>query len=859
MIRAGLVLLVVGALLSLPLFRGPVQRPLTVFVCDTSASSVVGLEVWDGDAGPAEHALARWLREAISARLDDPAVRAGDARVLAFGAGVRQLTGELSATELGRWARFVSDTELVGTLSSVSGLDGALARAEELLAGRTRGRVVVLGDGSFSGPDPAPRLAAMAERGIELQLERPPHPLPDLALAALEVAPRVALGARARAGVEVVLEPAQGELEGQPLAADLLVDLSGPGGTKRSFKPWGEPRFLGPGPDRLVAELDLGVLQEGAWELSVALDWQDGFPLNDQQSARFMVGSKKRVLVVTTPASEAVARAYLGADAEGLAFSFIRPSEVEAELGRADLLVTWDLPLSSLPAARLVSELHAGLGWLNLGAWGHLEDPAGRDPELAALLPLQADDERTPPRRVILCVDGSGSMSGAPFDAVRRAAVELVRAAPAKDAVSLAFFTNDLGAEWEIRPALEGPLAPAAGDGRERALAEMAELMGADVPGGDTAILNVLRELLGRRRAAASVPALVILLSDGAENELDVEDPFELDAACERARGLAAEFRDANTTLAVISINVAERSTGALAAARRLLGALVSPGGELHEVGVADGAEELTDVFAREVAARLVAVGDFQLRPAGGGLARELGGLDAGVRTVARYTLAPGARPLAMAVGRERLGAELELVALASAELRGGGRVGMLACAPGSSWAPEWHRDGALLPLMRWLASERTGKGPAARREGDWLVLDGIDALVGMVGAVDAVVRGADGEGERSVVHLAPAPTTGGPVVFRGRLPRALATGQGLEVDLLDPGVPDWEEVLATLGVPGSSAGGEGDPDRPRLGGLPEVGDRAVGEGPRRRAHSGAPWALGLALVCLFAGLLKRS
>jgi len=860
LIRAGLLLLALGALLALPLFRSREDRPLTVFVLDTSASSVAGLEVWDNAPDAAIDALSKWMRGAVESELRAAPWSEGDAEVLTFAESTRLAFGRLSAGKTSRAVRFARAEELVPELGMASDLDGALQRAEESLRGQTRARLVLLGDGSYSGADPAPRLQAMAERGVSIERLSPPRHLPDLALSRLDLAARIPLGSRAVAHVEVALAPADtGAQDAAPLACDLVLKLTGPSGKTQTLRPWSEPRFLGPAPERLVSELDLGVLAEGAWQLDVSLDWRDGFPLNDRRVASFMVGSLKRVLVACSAANEPSARAFLGAKLPGLALSFVRPGELEARLGRADLLVSWDLPLSSLPAARLISEVRAGLGWLTLGAWGQFSDPAGADPELEALLPLLTDDEETPPRRVILCVDGSGSMSGAPFDAVRRAAFELVRAAPAKDDVSLAFFTNDLGAEWHIRPALEGPLAPRTVASQDRAGKEMAELMAAEVPGGDTRILDALAQLASRRRASASVPALVILLSDGAENGMDVNDPYALEESFDRARELGRQFREADTTMAVVSINVAERTPAQAAAARGLLAALVPPGGQLHEVGVEAGAGELTDVFAREVAARLVAVGDFRLSQAKGTLATELGGVAEHLNTVGRFRLAPGARLLASAVGTDVSGADLELPALAVQELRGLGRVGLLATAPSSSWAPTWTQNGSLLPLLRWLAADREDRALTARRAEDWLVLEGTAELFdeGVVpAAIQAVLRSGE---RRARLELSLAPTAGGSATYRGRLPLGWSGAPGLEVGLLDPSVAAWDEVLATLGVPLEAQMGEGAPDRPRLGSLPQAGFGAAGVSSRRLPHRAARWVLGLALLVLFAGLLKRS
>ena len=887
----GLLLLALGALLSLPRFATTSVRPLTVFLIDTSASTRVGVDTPER----LTRTLADWFTRELVERSKNEPWASGELAVVAFSGRSRIALAPLPTdTALRAVRRQGFIRKLLDESPPGSELDAALGAVEALLTGRAAARIVLLGDGSYSGANPGPRLSALAERGVVLETAAPARKLPDLALTRLDMAPRFAAGAPVVAALEVAWTPADvGPLAGAGLPVHLEVTLTGPGGVRREPWPKGEELELSAESPRWTRALNLGPLEEGAWRLDLSVDPADpasildGFAANDRLVREFTVGPAKRLWIAAAPESRARAESFFAAELPGLALSFVEPAELAELLGGArqepvDLLVTWNLALADLPAALLSSRVRSGLGWVALGSWGFLANPVGIDPNLATLLPLVLDDEGRPARKVILCVDGSGSMAGAPFDAVRRAVFELVRATPPQDEVSLTFFTNDLGAEWRIRPASTGPLALS-----EDALGiegdQLQQLLTAEVPGGDTLILGALDELSRRRRAFASVPALVILLSDGAENGLDLEEPELMMAAFDEARRLSASLAAARTELAVVSITVGERSVAQADAARNLLEALVPPGKELHEIGLAEAAQTgelggLGDIFAREVAAGMLATGDFDTLLGSGPLAAALAPRGAHLKTLGRFRVTPGSQLLALAVpatgsAPDAASAESPLPLLAVKRIAGlpgsrGGRVALLGTEPNSRWAPEWTSAASLAPLLDWLAAQTESRGPRVRRIAGGLELEGAASRLSKEDPAGTTRLAASVELEYRTststarVSLELAPGVGGEPTWRGSLPGNFPPTAAVELDFLNPDLDSGDALLATLWLAAEPEGQEGWPDRPRLGPLPRAAEgvvaRAQAAGGPLGAHRGAPWVLLAALLALFAALLKR-
>ena len=534
-------------------------------------------------------------------------------------------------------------------------------------------------DGSYRGADPAPRLAALTARGIQIERSAPPMAQPDLAVLELNVAPKYAVGQAVDIGFALGLTPSDAQTGPAYGLLEVRAEPLGQAGApQRSVQLWPSTGLfeLTPETPKVHGTLSLGALPEGAWRLTATLE-TGGLSRGQRSLVRaFVVGPRKRLVVAYNdaqhfgaPVEERIerARAFFTPFPAGFWVDLVPASRVAEVLPDADVLVTWDVPLGALPGAAIANHVQSGMGLFCLGSFGLLDAIKPADPELLRHMPMVPDERDVPARQVILCVDGSGSMEGAPFDAVRSAAIELVRAAPARDEVSLTFFTNALGALWTIRPAQVGPLATEVWS-RARQDAELEQLMNTHVPGGDTRILDAMASLLTWRRSHIGTPTLVILLSDGAENGVDISDPLQLIETLDRAKTRAAELRAANTELTVISILGGERDPQDEFAARTLLFAFVKPGEDLIEVAL-DGkstsaepgeSEALSNVFARAVAGAMVIDGGanelgrprtLALLPPDDNWAAPFVPLDGALRAMGRFRLRPGGRV-------DRVGAE---------------------------------------------------------------------------------------------------------------------------------------------------------------------------------------------------------
>ena len=863
----GFGLLFIGAWLALPRHFDPAARPLTVVLRDHSPSARIGFE----DAA----AYTAWLNE-----VTPTADRERDVRVLNFATRVEAVTGGGVGTAA------------APDLGGRSHVDGALREVQQRAAdprsdwvGRLD-RVVLISDGSFTGPSPEPRLAALAASGVALELVRPPRPLPDVALLGLDVAPRVAAGERVRVGFDVLLTPKTSsdgaDLAGaarlEPTRGLVEVEALPAGGGSSGRAPvrvlWppgpGGLFALTPEAPRTHGSVDLGALAPGAWRIRVALETA-GLARTQRSLTRTVeVGPQKRVLVVhddgASFGSEAAARreraaAFFTPAPPGFTVSHVPLGELVPALPEADLLVSWDVPLGRLPGATIAEQVDVGMGFLALGSFGQLDVTRPIDPWLVRKLPLVPDDDQVPPRRVILLVDGSGSMEGAPFEAVKRATLELVQAAPAQDEVALAFFNDRMGASWVLRPAKTGPLFRESWT-PERQADELKQMLSSNVPGGDTRILQTLMGLIGLRERTVAHPAVVILLSDGAENALDSGDPLELMVVLDDAKALAEELRALDTQLSVISIQGGARTAEEDWAARQLLSALVAPGDELIEVDLSSGAAEragLASVFAREVAGALVLDGgagptgrpldlEVELEAAAAALLP----VDARLRAQGRYRLRPGTEVVAWGMrGAAAAGPGPSDVATREPLLavrEGVGRVAVLATEPSSGWAPDWTSASGFGALLGHLATGRAGGFEAWLEEGV-LVVEASDESLAPGLTAELALPG------HAALGLALSPDPLRPGLFVAGLPAAALEAGWARVDLWAPGAGGQRRQRASLALDLGTARAELAPERPRFA-IPQPAAWAPvqGSGPH-------PWSspfLGLGLLGLFAAFLAR-
>jgi len=656
-----------------------------------------------------------WARGRL-AREARAAAEAGERfAVVAFASEVARTFGpDAPAVFLERWAGRAGapfDPGAGAGADDGSRLADALGLAEEVrrAARPARTRWVLLGDGRWTGRDPAPELAALVAGGAAFERIAPPPPArSDLALERLVLPPRVEPDAPLVARAELALEPGLDAPEGATL--DVVVENDGE--TRELSFDLAPPAAGG----AFEAPVDLGRARAGRTRVRARAHLGprgDPVPENDAASAVTVAPGDLAVGVLADPAALEAARRFFAPSGSsglpGLAFEFLPPHELALALETLDAVVSWDLPPSDLPEVPLEDFVRRGGGWLATSGFGLLTDwhPGSAERGAARLLPLVPEPRDEGPRDVVLLVDGSGSMAGAPFETVRVAAVDLIGAALVQDRVTLRFFTGGLREEHLLKE------SGAAGAREEAAR----ELLGPRVPGGETMILRSLERFAAAREAARR-PCLALLLTDGNEREATADPPARAAALLER---LAA----AGTRLVVIGVGDDPDE--------RFLRLLVRPGDEVRR---GEGLTDLRSVFRREIGAARWHEGDaLGVLPA----PAAPGSLVEGLRTGAPTALPPVRRFVAdeLRAGAELLWTSDEGEPIAAVRRVGAGRTAQLAFLPDPEWAPAWSglrgagEPAVLGPLLRWLARRPTSREPlgAAPRlawEGDELVLRGV-------------------------------------------------------------------------------------------------------------------------------------
>ncbi|HEX6886411.1 MAG TPA: vWA domain-containing protein [Planctomycetota bacterium] len=816
---AALGLLAVAAWLLLPRTpdEGPARPPLVIALADASAS-VARPRGWLG-----------WVRSELARSADEAAAAGAELAVLAFADGVATGFGP------GPPERF---------RDALAGRDGppydpalALSRgatrladaltAVELLSATPRPavRLVLLGPATYTGPSPAGAWARLAAAGVACEVRTPPRAEEsDLALLELALPARIEAGAPLVALVRGLFRPGT-----EPVAtARLVLEVEEDGPTRTRAHALALPA----GGGAFELPLALGPAGFGRTLVRARAELEgDAWPENDQVAADTLAGGARVLGVVVRPELRPVAETWLAPSGRsalaGLQFQFLLPEELPGALEDLAAVITFDLAPEALPAEALAPFVRRGGGWLALSGYGFLSGwiPGETEGELARLLPCEPRVRESPPRDVVLLVDGSGSMEGQPFETVRAAALELVAAALPSDRVSLRFFTGRL----EPEHLLKRRSASRAAD-QQAARAAARDLLALRVPSGTTYLLAALSELA---RSAGEHETLALLLTDGWERE-GLPDPLG------SARALTAALRAARVRLVVIAVGAPNLA---------LLAALAE-GPENVRAG--DTLDALRAVFHRELSGSQLAEGELALRPAPrapGSLADEV------LSAAAGQTLAPLERHVRnrLRPGAEALWESEEGEPVLALMRAGLGRTALFASRPGAPWASRYLRAGLGEPaefdgLLRWLARGPTGAaGPTARAAGRHLVLEGLSRE----GAAERRVRLVAPGREAEDLRLLPPGGPAGDV---------LATREGWLAREVPPGAylllvdePEAPVVPVAVG-PGDELAWRERACPP----APAVQARA-GVPPGRASHGLALAALALALAALFLAALAAS
>lgn len=610
-----------------------------------------------------------WLAEALSSEARAAASRGEELAVIAY------------AEEVVRWfgpdrpERFEPDSARIrGAPGRTAGSDlsAALAGMEASLDQRERAATVlrILGDGSYTGRDPAGALAAWTSAGARVEFVPLPAPeRADPALLAARTPREIEAGAPLSIAVQVELDGARVETTSLRATLTSSAGVRSVAGVVRDG----------------ASRLDLGPLSPGLTQVRLELV-AEGDPTPENNRIDLAVRARDALVIglLSSPGAVAArgAMANTWARLPGLA-TLELDDPVGAPLDAAiDALVTLDLDPRELPRAEWEGFVARGGGWLACGGHALLEALASDDRRGAAqLLPLEVDRDESRERDVLLIVDASGSMSGEAFAGVRQAAVELVASARPEDTVILRFFTDRLSDAVLLG---RGGGAPEARAHAARALIE------ARAPGGPTDVVRTLEQLVDERESSQR-DALVLLLTDGRDQDLRGSSAQRVEIAIERLAAARARL----TTIAFGPqpdwnfLQLLERPALGAALKRPENGLAELFDEELARGWLFEGplATRVVPTSASEFTAELAAA-----LAAGGGPAPVLRAIKARARA-----------------GDQALIEEQGGHPLAAVRPTGAGWFATLATLPGDTWAPEWSSDPERwLPLLRALGRGRS-------------------------------------------------------------------------------------------------------------------------------------------------------
>lgn len=789
--------------------------------------------------------------------------------------------------------------------SPQTGSQATVATAPDSAPVRPAGTLIVIGDGTSTTHDPQP--AFLDDRIGTLRLVAPGPPVRhDLAVISARAPDVVEPGVPV--AIDLDLAWSKGEAPVAGVVVDWVVEATSVDTIKRGLnRPsvlTGSVRFplpaltagrdssftlsvAGPALETGTATMDVSARLVGGdkGEGSVVAD---AFPENDRDSVTWTVGDPLQVLLVM-PHAEQLSGAlglFVGESFGGIEFTGATSSALEDLLllpddPPFDVIVTLDLPVAALPEDALSDwVLERGGGWVHAAGWPRLRADGG---SLTSLLALEPDRDPMDPRDIVFVVDGSGSMKGARWSRARSAIGELMPSIPARDRLSLRFFTQLLGDE---RFYFEGLSGGAGSSVRAEGLRDaLRTLRDTTVPGGSTNISGSLSALIGEREEAAARgedvrEALVVLISDGLPTS---------SGGPRQTKSVKARFASRGDE--VVAIHVGDDRSGV-----RYLSNFVDGEEAVRSAG------ELVDVLAilQEAVQGTTLLEDVRARRTSLGLADP--GLLAAARETQDLFLRAGPARIARSLPcRAATGASVlfdsepiearpssALVALAA---RGKGTVAGLGFviqgAAGVTWSPEFQRRiGCLGPMFRAMRQRRDAarndsaprERPRARMMGGEIVLTGLGAdAPAVLRAVITRPPTVDAFGSRvsgkvlGQVELVPSafdadPSMGGS--RRAQAPPCVDEFNRGDVLMLRP------EDVAGAAFPALRLTAEGPVEA--LAHLPtrslrrdphgaffaaqarSAGNSGSGRDEPRRSHPAAPWLLCLGLVSVFAGALLR-
>jgi hypothetical protein len=702
--------------------------PITVCIVDTSASALRIRPNWKRD-----------LPGALDARAERARERGSDFAVLTFGADVRRVFGPASPDEyLGRDHALVASDDAASPLART--LD--VARDMALAPGRCDANVILFVDGTWTGEDPRPRIAELARSGVDIEIaELPPPELVDVAIERLDLPRSIETGAPLVARVDLrALGPLHADAR---QSIDIVLACSNAGGA------FTRQRTIPLAPEVFV-DVDLGAASPGRTLVRatarLAGGGVDPIPENDVASASVVSDGAISVAVAAPSGMRAALMRAIdpaaGTSSSGLALEPVEPSAIGRALTDVDVLVTAGIPLRELSREHLEPFLQRGGGWIAFAGEEWLErDEQGGVLELSAMTPAV---DKGGARDVVLLVDGSGSMTGAPFDIVRATVLLLADRAPTRGRLDLRVFGATLGPAVRVRG------EPS--ETRDAVRARLSQALPTSAPGGPTRMFDALDALA---REGGSAARLVVLFSDGRDDS--ASDPVA------RARAVREDLARARIELRAIS-------AGSAANVERLASLLPEGEGVIQADALDEAA--LADLFAREIARESWRAGHdlavlAALRASSGSLADAILGAEAQnapwppIERYLRMRSAQDADPVWVSERGE------PLLALRRV---GRGVAATVAFTPIDDVAPRWVATGGALfgPLLRALGRRpHTSEPTVNKRDGKLVVEDlPIDAPAELDARIDVPARGI-APASSITVHLLPETAATDPRVVR--------------------------------------------------------------------------------------------
>jgi len=791
-------LFALGAWLALPRERGATGAPVHALLVDVSDSAI----------GADFRVYA--IGERIEQRRAAATAQGIEVLAIAFGHGARRLDlahGGLSGVQVGE---------------DRSDLAAAFELADVLGNGRLRS-IEIVSDGTWTGVDPAGVAARLAARGVRIELL---HNVRDGFDA--YVAP-IATPIRVRRGEPVVVQletwRAMGMVGQHDGLRELLVGATlteGGVSTRREVRV--PVSKFERGPHGLRVELEFPPLATSHGSLVAEARLVDSAgrrfgSTDDSRSTARAAVIAEGVLSIGVLGEPAVRDAFIDSFAPANAdFAFVELDDTRAtSLAGLDVLATLDAAFDRESARAVDTFVAAGGGWVDFAG---ARFASTERPSSSALAPA-LDDGR--PREIVVLVDASGSMAGAPAQVARAALVRLIERAPVADGLSTVWFgadarTLDLG-----RPGERGGIE------QRRVLAR--EAWNTPEPRGPTRIWSALDEFAGAVDPARHTFA--ILVSDG-------RDPDRADLAS-RASSLRMELASRGAELAVIAVG-ADPDV-------ELLTALAGDAARVMRVGEL-GPERSIDALAQgfESALATGSIVEFS-EPRSAALRASVGPFSAPFAALAppsvrRHLRARAARGAEVVWSSTSAAATSPLFAVSR---HGLGVAAGFAFTPDSAWVASRNDLGrALASALRTVAPPADRARTRLREIDGELVLEGVpDGAPAIVRAELTSSRGAD----LGSIELFAARAGRDPVRERSApLPATLARLD--EGDFARVRVASFAALVEPLELAFAAPRAPEFARAPRPF-LPPATVDAVLDPPARGSHPSAPWVLLAGLAAL--------